>query len=62
MSESNWTTLADSLTTGQVARGVTAGVAVPNGGGVFSFGWNSRAVVSGAVGLKIGRASCGARV
>ena len=57
MSESNWTTLADSLTTGQVARGVTAGVAVPNGGGVFSFGWNSRAVVSGAVGLKVNQTS-----
>jgi hypothetical protein len=57
ISEADWTVLNNSLSTAQVARGVTAGVTVPNGGGVFAFGCNSRAVVSGAVGLKVNQAN-----
>lgn len=51
MAESDWTILTDSLGGASVARGVTAGIDKPNGGGSFVYGFNSKAVVDGAVGL-----------
>jgi hypothetical protein len=51
MSETDWTVLANSLATGQLDRGATAGIDRPNGGGSFVFGFNSLAVVDGAAGL-----------
>ncbi len=50
MGETNWTELTDGLAIGSVDRGVTAGIARPNGGGNFVFGFNSIVVASGAVG------------
>ena len=51
MAEADWTYLKDGLDTAAVARGVTAGIARPPGGGQFLFGMNSLAAVQGAVGL-----------
>lgn len=51
MAESDWTVLTDSLGAANVARGVTAGITKPNGGGSFVYGFNSKAIVDGAVGL-----------
>lgn len=51
MAQLDWTELTNSLSTGSVDRGVTAGVAKPNGGGNFVYGFNSLSVVEGAVGL-----------
>lgn len=51
MAESDFTELANSLSTGQLDRGVTAGIDRPNGGGSFVYGFNSLAVVDGAAGL-----------
>jgi hypothetical protein len=51
MAESEWTTLTGGLAGGSVARGVTSGVTKPNGGGSFVYGFNSLAIVDGAVGL-----------
>jgi hypothetical protein len=57
MAESEWTFLTGGLGIGSVARGVTAGVAKPNGGGSFVYGFNSRAIVDGAVALHNNQAS-----
>jgi hypothetical protein len=51
MAEADWTYLKDGLDAAAVARGVTAGIARPPGGGQFLFGFNSLAAVQGAVGL-----------
>ena len=51
MAESDWTFLTDGLPIATVDRGVTTGVARPNGGGSFLFGFNSLAATEGAVGL-----------
>lgn len=51
MSESNWTVATSSLSTGDVDRGVTGGIDRPNGGGSFTYGFNSLAVADGAVAL-----------
>lgn len=51
MAEADWTTLTDGLDSGSVARGVTAGITPPNGGGSFVFGFNSKDVSIGACGL-----------
>lgn len=51
MAESNWSLLGTSLGIATVDRGATAGVAKPNGGGSFCYGYNSLAVTPGAVGL-----------
>ncbi len=51
MAESNFSLLGTSLGIGTVDRGVTAGIAKPNGGGSFVWGANSLAVTPGAVGL-----------
>jgi hypothetical protein len=50
MAEADWTVLTDSLGA-SVVKGVTAGVTKPNGGGNFVYGFNSTAIVDGAVGL-----------
>lgn len=57
MSETDWTILDDSEASGDVDRGVTAGVGVPNGGTSFAYGFNSLAVVTGGVGLATNQAS-----
>lgn len=49
MGEADWTLLTDGLDTATVRRGVTYGVARPNGGGNFVFGFNSVTVAEGAV-------------
>ncbi len=51
MASSDWTYLDDGLDVNMVDRGVTAGVGAPPGGSNFVFGFNSLAVVQGAVGL-----------
>lgn len=51
MASSDWGVLANSLSTGVVDRGVTAGMAPPNGGGSFVYGFNSLSNTAGAVGL-----------
>lgn len=51
MGESNWTFMNDGLAIGTVDRGVTNGIARPNGGGNFIFGFNSLATTQGAVAL-----------
>jgi len=51
MAQAEWTVLTDSLPTASVARGVTSGIVKPNGGGNFVYGFNSLAIVNGAVGL-----------
>lgn len=57
MAEADWTECDDSLDAGTVARGVTAGFAVPNGGGSFVFGFNSTNTDIGAVGYFVNLAS-----
>lgn len=51
MASSDWTELTGSITSGSLARGVTYGIARPNGGGSFCYGFNSRDVTVGAAGL-----------
>jgi hypothetical protein len=51
MAEADWNELDDSLSVGSVARGVTAGLGVPNGGGSFVYAFNSLDANTGAVGL-----------
>jgi len=51
MASSDWTVCTDSLNTASVDRGVTNGIARPGGGGSFLYGFNSLAVVTGAVAL-----------
>lgn len=51
MASTDWTTTTDSLPIEEVDRGVTAGIARPNGGGGFVYGMNSLEVVEGAVAL-----------
>lgn len=51
MASSDWTFLTNGLPIGSVDRGVTSGITPPNGGGSFVYGFNSLAVVSGAVAL-----------
>lgn len=51
MAQSDWSLLTNSISQSTIDRGVTAGVAKPNGGGNFVYGFNSLDVVDGAVGL-----------
>ena len=51
MAQGDWTFLNDGLDVNALARGVTAGIARPPGGGQFLFGFNSLASVVGAAGL-----------
>ena len=49
MASSDWTECTDSLASGSVKRGVTAGLGVPPGGGSFVYGYHSMDVTIGAV-------------
>lgn len=51
MAEADWTELNDSLSSGSVVRGVTAGFTPPPGGGSFVYGFNSLDTSIGAVGF-----------
>jgi hypothetical protein len=51
MSEANWTYATGGLDAAAVSRGVTNGIARPNGGGNFCFGFHSKANTLGAVAL-----------
>jgi hypothetical protein len=51
MAATDWTFLNDGLDASTVARGVTAGIARPPGGGSFVYGFNSLALAKGAVAL-----------
>jgi hypothetical protein len=51
MAATDWTFLNDGLDAASVARGVTAGIARPPGGGSFVYGFNSLGVAKGAVAL-----------
>lgn len=51
MAANDWTFLVNSLTAGSVARGVTAGIASPSGGGSFVYAMNSLTSAVGVVGL-----------
>lgn len=51
MGSANWTELTDGLNGASVDRGVTTGIARPNGGGSFVFGFNSLVTSQGAVGF-----------
>ena len=51
MAEADWTYLSGGLSASEVKRGATAGIAVPSGGGVFTFGMNSVEIVDGVVAL-----------
>jgi hypothetical protein len=50
MGQADWGTLDDVLAVGDLARGVTAGIVPPSGGGSFVYGWNSRSDAVGAHG------------
>lgn len=50
MGSTNWTELTNGLALASVDRGVTTGIARPNGGGNFIFGYNSLVTSVGAVG------------
>lgn len=51
MAERDWTYLTNGLSITSLDRSVTAGIAPPNGGGTFVFGFNSLVVEAGAAGL-----------
>lgn len=51
MSSADWTICNDSLAASVIDRGVTTGIARPNGGGNFIYGFNSLTTAEGAVGL-----------
>lgn len=50
MGEANWTELSDGIALAALDKGVTTGIARPNGGGNFVFGFNSLTTASGAAG------------
>lgn len=56
MAQDDWTISADSLGTGAIDRGVTAGIAPPNGGGSFIYGMNSLVTTPGGVLLQTAQA------
>lgn len=51
MAESDWTFMTNGLSASNVDRGVTNGIARPNGGGSFVYGFNSLTNTPGAVAL-----------
>ena len=54
MAASDWQTVINSLAVASLARGVTAGLTVPNGGGTHLFGW--RSLTTGVTGVHAIRA------
>lgn len=57
MAEANWSLMTGGLSTGVVRRGVTAGTTPPNGGGTYTFGFNSVAATAGSVALYTAQAN-----
>jgi hypothetical protein len=53
MASTDWTECAGNLTSGSVAKGVTAGTTPPSGGASFVYGFNSLTSTSGACGLYV---------
>jgi len=54
MGQSDWAELASSLNIASLKRGVTSGIARPNGGGQYVYGFNSLdGTVTGAAGLYV---------
>lgn len=51
MAQADWTVADDSLGSGSVRRGVSAGFTPPSGGGSFVYGFSSADTNAGAVGL-----------
>ncbi len=51
MGSADWTELTGSLSAGSLIRGPTNGIARPNGGGNFIYGYNSQDVTAGTHGL-----------
>lgn len=51
MAQADWTEFSNNLSTGVIARGVTSGIARPNGGGSFLYGFNSLSVTPGSAAL-----------
>jgi hypothetical protein len=51
MAQADWTVLNDSLSSGSIVRGVTAGFTPPAGGGSFVYGFNSLDTAVGAAGF-----------
>jgi len=51
MAEADFTEVTGSLPTGDVARGVTAGITPPGGGGSYVYGFNSKSTSQGVVAL-----------
>jgi hypothetical protein len=49
MASTDWTELTGSISAAALARGVTSGITVPNGGGSFTYGFNS--IASGVTGM-----------
>ncbi len=52
MGQADWTECSDGLGIGSIDRGVTTGIARPNGGGNFVFAFNSLVTTQGAVALR----------
>jgi hypothetical protein len=50
MASADWTELTNSAASSIIARGVTSGIARPNGGGSFVYGYASKLVTPGTVG------------
>ncbi len=59
MGQLNWEELADGLSGSDLARGVTAGVTPPSGGGNYIFGFNTKTTAVGAAGLVDNQANFG---
>lgn len=57
MAQADWTVFTNSLAIGTVDRGVTTGIARPNGGGNFVYGFNSLAVTPGGSALFLNSAN-----
>lgn len=57
MAEADWTFLTGSAAAASIDRGVTTGIARPNGGGSFVFGFHSRVNTALAAGLYANGAS-----
>jgi len=53
----DWTELGGGLTAETIRRGITSGIARPNGGGSFIFGFHSAASTLGAVGFYTNQAN-----
>lgn len=57
MASTDWTEATGNLSAGTIDRGVTSGIAPPNGGGSFIYGFNSLANTPGAAALYAAQAN-----